>query len=207
MICFVSSGAAEPAPVSNRSRLVSLPPKPSRHPELSCKLIRNGTSETIVGAISGRPVSFADLEWKATVGNKYGAAIRADTYNLDLNADMEKASAEACFQAMSDVISVLEEQFGAFGQHPAFTHDDKTGMSLYGGLGAFEVRSAGRQSIVRDYGESQYTSFAETDEGGGKAVMVGAIYLDDYKSCGLRVHAFQSEERIERASISRKKFE
>ena len=174
------------------------------HPDLGWKLFRDKGSASIVGAVSGRPVSFAGREWEATVGNIYSFDPRPDTYNLDLKTNLENSSVEACFQAMSDIVAILEVPFGAFGQHPAFAHDNN---ALYGGLGAFKIRTAGKRSIVRDYGEGDYTTFVETDENAGEGLMVGAMYIAYDSSCDLRVNAFQSEERIERARISRKKFE
>ena len=167
----------------------------------------------VIGAIAEQPFRFADIDWKLTLGDTIGLPSLAHTYNFDLHADVGSASPAQCFSQLSRVITILEGLYGPFGKHPGFAHDDYANDSLYGGLGKFRIRSIGHGSVVRDYGYDNYVTFAEVNEATGEAVQAEGDFFAGTKdpfpsapSCALRVEAFQSKERIDRARAARKRF-
>ena len=187
---------------------VSISDAVAAQPDMAWRFVRHRRTGEVVGAVAGRPLEFAALQWRLSLGDSSGIDPLPYVYSFDLRSDVASESAGACLRRLYELISVLEGMYGPFGQHPAFAHEAiDVSPTLYGGLTSFETRRAGHGSIVRDYGDGHYTSFLEVDEAKGEAVMAEAWFLSGARPCALRVKAFQDNDRIRRAKASRERYE
>lgn len=184
---------------------VSIAEAEASQPDLGWRVIRHHRTNKIVGAIAERPIQFAGLDWRLSLGDSEGGGWLPYAYNFDLRSDAPSDSVGSCFRQYSQVVSTLEGMYGPFGRHPAFGHDDNVSNSLYGGLGSFDMKPLGRGSLARDYGTGDYTTFFEVDETRGDAVMAEALFSAG--QCSLRVNAFHDDDRISRAKASRARYE
>jgi hypothetical protein len=157
--------------------------------------------------MADRPLRFADLNWRLSLGDSVAARSLANVYSFDLRSELSAESVGACLLQFSHVISTLEGMYGAFGQHPAFSQDGKGVSAPLYRSEAFETRPVGDRSVLRDYGDGNYTTFFEVDEATGEAVRAEATYFPADRACSLRIHAFQDKERIRRAQASRAIYE
>jgi hypothetical protein len=187
---------------------VSIGKAVAAQPDMAWRLVRHRRTGAVVGAVAGRPLEFAGREWWLSLGDSSGIDPLPYVYSFDLTSDVESEDAGACLDRLSALISGLEGTYGAFGQHPAFAHEAiDASPALYGGLTPFKIRPAGHASVVRDYGDGHYTSFVEVDEDKGEAVLVEAWFLSGARPCSLRLKAFQDNDRIRRAKVSRERHE
>jgi hypothetical protein len=187
---------------------VSLSDAMAAQPDMGWRTIRDRKTDKVVKAVAERPLQFAGVNWRLTLGDSVGVGALAYVYNFDLRSELNSGSVDACLLQFSQLISTLEGMYGAFGQHPAFAQDGQ-GVSapLYLDLEPFNVRRVGDRSVLRDYGDGNYTTFFEVDEATGEAVRAEATYFPVDRACSLRIHAFQDKDRIRRAQASRAKYE
>jgi hypothetical protein len=177
-------------------------------PEMGWQIVRHRRTNEVVKAVAERPLQFAGVDWRLSLGESVGVGPLAYVYSFDLRSELAAGSVDACLLHFSHVMSTLEGMYGAFGQHPAFSQDGK-GVSapLYSTLQAFTTRPVGDRSVLRDYGDGDYTTFFEVDEAKGEAVRAEAAYFSEDRACSLRIHAFQDDDRIHRARASRARYE
>ncbi len=177
-------------------------------PDMGWRTIRHRQTNKVVKAVAEHPLRFADVDWRLSLGDSVGVGSLAYVYSFDLRSELGAGGVGACLLRFSHVITTLEGMYGPFGQHPAFSQDGK-GVSapLYRSLEAFKTRPIGDASVLRDYGDGNYVTFFEVDEGTGQAVMAEATYFSADRACSLRVQAFQDHDRIHRAQASRAQYE
>jgi hypothetical protein len=186
---------------------VSISDAVAAQPDMGWRTIRHRKTNEVVKAVAEHPLQFAGIGWRLTLGEFVGVGPLAYDYNFDLRSELAAESVDACLQQFFPVIRTLEGMYGAFGQHPAFAQDGKgVGAPLYRSE-AFETRRFGDGSVLRDYGDGDYTTFFEVDEGAGEAVMAEATYFPTGRACSLRIKAFQDKDRIHRAQASRARYE
>lgn len=183
---------------------VSISDAVAAQPDMGWQTIRNRATNKIVKVVAEHPLQFANLDWRLSLGEDVGGGPLAYVYSFDLRSKPAAESVRACRLQFSQVISTLEAMYGVFGRHPAFSRDNK-GVSapLYSDLRAFKIRPVGDRSVLRDYGDGGYTTFLEVDEATGEAVMAEATFIPAHRACALRIHAFQDNDRIHRAQVSR----
>ena len=183
---------------------VSISDAVAAQPSMGWRTIRHRKTNEVVQVVADRPLRFADLNWRLSLGDSVGVGALAYVYSFDLRSELAAESVGACLVQFSHVISTLEGMYGAFGQHPAFARDGK-GVSapLYLDLEPFNIRRIGDRSVLRDYGDGNYTTFFEVDEATGEVVRAEATYFPADRACSLRIHAFQDKDRIRRAQASR----
>jgi hypothetical protein len=176
-----------------------------RHPSL---VRRNETS----GVSASEALEFLGRRWDVQVGDTFGHSdpsrpMLYNVYEFDIRTTAPVDGRQQCFALLGPLIEAMEPAYGAFGRHPAFAHADNT---LYGALGAFQLRGVGDRSQTREYryeyGVQDWTTFAEFDESSGQYAMVKATYFDQGRHCDLRVDIAQSPERAQRAATSRAKY-
>ncbi|HEX4712339.1 hypothetical protein [Phenylobacterium sp.] len=187
---------------------VSIGDAVAAQPGMGWRTIRHRKTNEVVQVVADRPLRFAELNWRLTLGDSVAARSLANAYSFDLRSELSAEGVGACLLQFSHVMSTLEGMYGAFGQHPAFSQDGK-GVSapLYQDLEPFNVRRIGDRSVLRDYGDGNYTTFFEVDEATGEAVSAEAKYFPADRACSLRIHAFQDKDRIRRAQASRARYE
>jgi hypothetical protein len=186
---------------------VSISDAVAAQPDMGWRITRHRTTNKVVKAVAERPLQFAGIDWRLTLGDSVGVGALAYVYSFDLRSELAAESAEACLLQFSPVIQTLEGMYGAFGQHPAFAQDGKGVSAPLYRSEAFETRRVGDRSVLRDYGDGNYTTFFEVDEGTGEAVRAEATYFPADRACSLRIHPFQDKDRIHRAQASRARYE
>lgn len=186
---------------------VSISDAVAAQPSMGWRIIRSRATNDVVQVVADRPLRFSGLDWRLSLGDSVAARSLARVYSLDLRSELFAESASACLHQFSHVIKTLEGMYGPFGQHPAFSQDGKGVNSQLYRSEPFETGRIGDRSVLRDYGDGDYTTFFEVDEGRGEAVMAEAAFLPAGRACSLRINAFQDEDRIHRAQASRARYE
>lgn len=186
---------------------VSISDAVSAQPGMGWRTIRHRKTNEVVQVVADRPLRFADLNWRLSLGDSVAARSLAKIYSFDIRSELSAESVGSCLLQFSHVISTLEGMYGPFGQHPAFARDGKGVSAPLYRSEPFETRPIGDRSVLRDYGDGDYTTFFEVDEGTGEAVMAEATFSSAERACSLRINVFQDEDRIPRAQASRARYE
>jgi hypothetical protein len=186
---------------------VSISAAVAAQPDMGWRPIRHRQTNEVVKIVAERPLRFADVDWRLSLGESVGVGSLAYVYSFDLRSELGAESDSACLLQFSQVISTLEGMYGPFGQHPAFSQEGKGVSAPLYRSEPFDTRPVGSGSVLRDYGDGNYTTFFEVDEATGEAVRAEATYFSEERACSLRIHAFQDNDRIHRAQASRARYE
>jgi len=207
-VCLAATAQAQPEVLYGPfAPNVSISDAVAAQPDMGWRTARHRTTNKVVSAVAERPLQFAGIDWQLTLGGSASVGAPAYVYSFDLRSELGAESVGACLLRFSHVISTLEGMYGPFGQHPAFSQDGKGVSAPLYRSDAFETRRVGDRSVLRDYGDGDYVTFFEVDEGTGEAVMTEATYFSAGRACSLRINAFQDEGRIHRAQASRARYE